>query len=369
MARATRTLRTRNLTTKAFAFRFILLIVITAIFIFDTLSKLEIAAAVFYIVVILIGSRGFSRLGVIALSSICFALTVISFFATKTGDLQTGLANTLIALMALVSTTYIVVWAKTAEQNAIRALERLNRVARIQSLGELIASIGHEINQPLAAATVSADACRNWLFRDPPDIDRAKAALERVTRETSRAAAVIERIRSLSKNEAPYKEFFDLNTIVAETLEISAQQIDTIGIHLEWNKADQPLIIEADRVQLMQVTSNLVLNAISAVKTQKSTNRFISVTTRRDENHKVCLIITDTGCGIAESDLAHIFDAFWTKREGGTGLGLTLVRAIVEAHKGIIEARHNPHGGASFKVVFPEARQRPINSDKEAKHD
>jgi len=369
VAIATRTFRTRNLTKKAFALRCLLLIVIIAIFIFDTLSKLEIAAAVFYIVVILIGSRGFSRSGIVALSSICFALTVISFFATKTDDLQTGLANTLIALMALALTTYIVIWAKTAEQNAISAIERLNRVARIQSLGELIASIGHEINQPLAAATVSADACRNWLYRDRPDIERAKAALERVTRETSRAAAVIERIRSLSKNEAPNKELFDLNTIVAETLELSAQQIDAIGIHLEWDRADHPLIIEADHVQMMQVTSNLILNAIAAVKTQEPTNRFISVTTRRDGNHKVCLIITDTGCGIAENDLAHIFDAFWTKREGGTGLGLTLVRAIVEAHKGIIEARHNPHGGASFKVLLPEAHQKPTNADKEAKNE
>lgn len=330
----------------------ILIFILTTIFIFDTLSRLEIAAAVFYIAVILIGARFTSAKGVIALCSICTLLTVVSFFLTTKGLFEAGLINCIIALTALYLTTYIILRTQVAEKNAINATYQMTRIARIQSLGELTASIAHEINQPLAATTASADACRNWLMRDKPDINRAIQALERIRRETRRASEVVERVRRLSKNEITQKEICDLNDIVSDTLALSNALIEHHDIELTWNRYDSPLMIHVDKVQMMQVIGNLFLNAIEALQPQSITERFITIKTFT-MNAQACFRMTDTGVGLSEDDIKHIFDAFWTKRDGGTGLGLTLCRAIVEAHKGIIIVRQNPHGGAIFEIRLP----------------
>lgn len=258
----------------------------------------------------------------------------------------------MIALVALYLTTYIVLRTQTAEKRAIHATQQMTRMARIQSLGELTASIAHEINQPLAATTASADACRNWLVRDRPDVDRAIQALERISRETRRASDVIERVRRLSKNEITQKEIVNLNDIVAETVALSKALLEHHDIELTWNRADELLIVEADRVQMMQVIGNLFLNAIEALQTRIAADRFVTIKTYK-QNSKAYVRMTDTGIGLSDSDLKHIFDAFWTKREGGTGLGLTLCRAIIEAHKGLITASANPHGGAIFELILP----------------
>ncbi|WP_245256528.1 sensor histidine kinase [Bartonella tamiae] len=324
------------------------------IFIFDTVSRLEIAAAVFYIIVILIGARYFVARGIILLSVVCTVLTISSFLLTKDGAYKEGLINTIIALMALYLTSYIVIRAQMSEKRAMNATEQMTRMARIQSLGELTASIAHEINQPLAATTASADACRNWLVRDKPDIGRAVQALERISKEAHRASEVIERVRRLSKNEITKKEIVDFNEIVAETIALSKALIEHNDIELHWNRCESKLLIDADRVQIMQVIGNLFLNAIEALNIRHAADRFITVKTFILDN-RANLRMTDTGIGISDDDLKHIFDAFWTKREGGTGLGLTLCRAIVEAHKGVITARTNPHGGAIFEISLPLA--------------
>lgn len=329
-----------------------LIFILATIFIFDTLSSLEIAAAVFYIAVILVGAHSTSAKGIIILCITCTLLTVTSFLLTEKGMFEAGLINCIIALVALYLTTYIALRTQIAEKNAINATHQVTRMARIQSLGELTASIAHEINQPLAATTASADACRNWLVRDKPDIDRAIQALERIRREARRASEVIERIRRLSKNEITQKEICDFNEIVSETLTLSNALIEHHDIELTWNRHNAPLIVNADRVQIVQVIGNLLLNAIEALQPRSITERFITVKTFA-QNDQAYFRVTDTGIGLSEDDMKHIFDAFWTKRDGGTGLGLTLCRAIVEAHKGIAVVRANPHGGTIFEIILP----------------
>lgn len=324
-----------------------------AIFILDTISRLEIAAAVFYIVVILISARFLTQRGIWVLSTICFILTVLSFFLTRSGAVEAGFINCIIALMALILTSYLVTRAQTAEGAALKATQQLNRVARIKSLGELTASIAHEINQPLAAASSSADACRNWLNKEPVEVERALAALERINREISRASDVITRIRSLAKNELPHKQPYDLNDIVEEALSLASHLIARHSIHLEWQKDEQPLMINADKVQMLQVITNIILNAIEAVRQKKPQQRDIIVVTLYNQ-HRIHLSVMDSGCGLSDQQMKQIFDAFWTTREGGTGLGLTLCRAIVEAHRGIINVEHNPKGGAIFNISLPE---------------
>ncbi|UXN03409.1 sensor histidine kinase [Bartonella sp. HY406] len=347
MNRNTR-LKIKNLFTKA-----ALAPLLGIIFILDTISRLEIAAAVFYIVVILISARFLSQRGIWILSVICIGLTVLSFFLTRSGAPEAGLVNCVIALMALILTSYLVTRAQNAEDLAFKATQQLNRVARIKSLGELTASIAHEINQPLAAAGSSADACRNWLKKDPVEVERALIALERINREISRASDVITRIRSLAKNETPHKQAYDLNDIVEEAIALASHLIERHLIHLEWEKDEQPLLINADKVQMLQVITNIILNAIEAVRQKRPEERNILVVTDYYQ-HRVQLSVIDSGCGMSDQQITQIFDAFWTTREGGTGLGLTLCRAIVEAHRGIITVEHNPKGGAIFSISLPE---------------
>lgn len=347
-------IRKKQLNNRVLIKKLMLVIILAAIFILDTLSELEIAAAVFYVVVILLAVRYLpSPRAVILLTGVCVVLTIASFFLTRSGAFEAGLINCIISLMALILTTYIALRMQEAEKQANQANAQLTRVARIQSLGELTATIAHEINQPLAAAVASADACRNWLLRDTPDLERAKKALERIQCETKRASDVVTRIRSISKNEAPNKQVIDLNVIVGEILALSTTLIDRNEIHFEWVKYPEPLSIKADKVQIMQVVSNLLLNAIDALKERPDDNRFMTLTTGHNDE-QVILTLTDTGTGIKNKDLNHIFDAFWTTRKGGTGLGLTLCRAIIEAHEGILRAEHNPHGGTTMRITLPK---------------
>lgn len=243
-----------------------------------------------------------------------------------------------------------------AEKRAYNATQQMTRMARIQSLGELTASIAHEINQPLAATLASAEACHNWLSREAPDTQKAIQALERIKRETCRVSEVIERIRRLSKNEVMKKEIVDFNNIVEETLALSKALIEHNDIELTWNRTIDPLIVEVDRIQMMQVLGNLILNAIDAFQASNKAERFITLKTFTLEN-KIYMRLTDTGAGLSNNDIKHIFNAFWTSRDGGTGLGLTLCRAIIEAHKGIITAKPNPHGGAVFEIALPNMKK------------
>lgn len=322
------------------------------IFIADTVTDLEIAAAVFYIAIILLAVGRFPRRNVIALAGLCILLTLASSTLTVGGAREAGIVNLAISTSAIGVTAWLALRVVAAEAAAHAARAQLVRLARVTSLGELTASIAHEVNQPLAGIASSANACLRWLGQDPPNLERARASAERALRDANRAGMVIQRVRSLARHEAPRRERVDLNAVVDEALQLARGELERNGIGLELALAEALPAVLADRVQLHQVIGNLLLNAIEAMACVPEAGRRIAIATAREEQ-SVILAVADSGIGFAAGAQERLFEAFWTTREGGTGIGLTISRAIVEAHGGRIWAVANAPSGAIFRVSLP----------------
>ncbi|WP_179188242.1 sensor histidine kinase [Sphingomonas sp. IBVSS2] len=322
------------------------------IFIADTVTDLEIAAAVFYIAIILLAVGRFPRRNVVALAGLCILLTLVSSTLTAGGSRQAGIVNMAISTSAIGIATWLALRVVAAEAAAHEARAQLVRIARVTSLGELTASIAHEVNQPLAGIVSSSNACLRWLGQDPPNVEKARGSAERILGDANRAAAVIQRVRSLARHEAPKRERVDLNEIVGEAVMLAQGALDRGGVSVKLDLAETLPVVLADRVQLHQVVGNLLLNAIEALaRAPEAERRIVIATTTEDSS--VVMTIADSGMGFAAGAQDHLFEAFWTTREGGTGIGLTISRAIVEAHGGRIWAAANAPSGAVFRVSLP----------------
>lgn len=322
------------------------------VFVADTATRLEIAVAVFYVLVILLAVWLLPRRGVILSAAICIVLTLLSMAITAWGERmhEAGVINGAISIAAVGITTLLALRLVAAQAAAHEARAQLLRMARIRSLGELTTSIAHEVNQPLAAISASAHAALRWLRMDPPNIERAERAAERIVQDAERANEVITRVRGLSRNEAPRRQALDINAILLEAVALARGEIDRHDIALTVDLQEELPPVLADPVQLQQVLGNLILNAIEAMS--NAPQRRLAIRSRRVPEG-VEFSVADSGAGLAPEVLAHLFDAFWTTKEGGTGLGLTLCRAIVEAQGGAIEALSAEGVGASFRVSLP----------------
>ncbi|MBN9047497.1 MAG: GHKL domain-containing protein [Rhizobiales bacterium] len=306
------------------------------IFAADTVTDYAVAAAVFYTSVILIATRFLSVRTVVGLAATSGLLTILSFDLTRHGAYKVGLVNMAISIVAIAGTTYLGLRLKSAELSAHQSRERLLRMARLTTLGQLTTSIAHEVGQPLAAISTSAGACSRWLAQEPPNIERAKAALERIVSDTSRARDILGRVRGLARGEAPFKTSFDFNQAVGEIVELSRGDIDRRGTELAMAFSEGLPIAFADRVQIQQVVGNLLLNAIDAVAIRADGAGKIRLATERTEIGTIRFTIEDNGPGIPTNARQHLFDAFWTTKSGGFGLGLTISRTIIEANGGRI---------------------------------
>ena len=203
-----------------------------AIFVFDTITDLEIAVAAFYVVVVLVSVTFCQRRGIMLISAGCLTLTLLSYFLTRTGDAQPGLINSLISLTAIAATTYLALKIVAIDTEIQASRERLAHVARVITLGELTASIAHEVNQPLAAVVTNANACSRWLAADPPNLDEATKAIDRIVRDGNRASNVVARVRSLAKRASPDRAWVNLNEVILEVV-----AIDPAGLPSERNFA------------------------------------------------------------------------------------------------------------------------------------
>lgn len=308
-----------------------------AVFILDTVTDLEIATAVFYIVVILNAVGMFRRRGVILLSIVCIALTLCSAVLTRSGSYEAGLINSGINVAAIAITTWLALRMIAAESAAHEARAQLIRIARVNSLGELAASIAHEVNQPLSAIATSGDACLRWLAAEPPNLDRARMAVGRIVDDANRAGKVAARVREHMRGEMAQRKEISLNDVILESVALAQSEIDRNGITLRLDLADNLSPVLGDPIQLQQVLGNLILNAIEAMADLPASRRSLVLRTWPD-NGTIGLSVTDTGIGAREENLAFLFDAFWTTKNGGTGMGLAICRTIVEAHGGTIEA-------------------------------
>ena len=335
----------------------LLLVAMAAIFVADTVTDYAIAAAVFYTAVILVATRMLPRRTVVALACTCVALTLLSFALTHSGLYEVGLVNTGISIVAIGVTTYLSLKLVTAEAAAHDSRERLLRMARVTSLGELTASVAHEVNQPLAAVVTSAGACKRWLAQDPPSIQNAQRAVDRIVEEANRASAVIARVRGIASGKAPQKDNFDFNDLVREIVALAHDQIDSHDIWLRlYLQQGLPMAV-ADRVQVGQVVGNLVLNAIEAIAVSANGAKELEITSEIENRDRIRFSVADSGIGLRPGEAEHLFDAFWTTKKDGIGLGLTISRTIIEANGGRIWAEANDDGGAVFLFSLPAAKK------------
>src|SRR5882762_3336236 len=243
--------------------------------------------------------------------------------------------------------------SRNRTEEALRLAESdLARVSRVTTMGELTASLAHEVNQPIAAAVTDANTCLRWLNRDHPDMEEAREAASRVVKDAARAAEIISQIRLLFKKGAPQRELVDINEIIQEMVALIRGEITRHSISVRTELAENIPPIMGDRVQLQQVLMNLVINGIDAMKDVDGT-RQLAIRSQRAENEHVTVSVSDTGVGLPRQQADRIFDAFFTTKLHGTGMGLRISRSIAESHGGRLWASDNAPRGASFHLTLP----------------
>ncbi|WP_433770104.1 sensor histidine kinase [Pseudomonas putida] len=242
--------------------------------------------------------------------------------------------------------------SKLAEEALCRAQTQLAHVSRVTSLGELAASIAHEVNQPLAAITSSGEACRNWLSRPEPNLVEARQSLERIISSSNRASEITRRVRALSRKSDPLRQNESLNDIVNETLSLVRYELAHHKINPTIELSAFGGQVNADRVQLQQVIINLIINACQAMDAITPDERSLSIRTWVQDN-EVVLEVADRGPGIPAEVLPHLFMPFFTTKENGLGMGLSICRSIIDFHEGRIWATSTPGQGSSFLFALP----------------
>jgi C4-dicarboxylate-specific signal transduction histidine kinase len=240
---------------------------------------------------------------------------------------------------------------KRAEEALRQARADLARVNRMTTMGELTASLAHEVNQPIAAALMNANTCLLWLAGDTPNIEEARAAAMRMVKDGARAAEIISRIRLFFKKGTPQRELLDVNEVIREMIVLLRGELARYSISVRPElAADLPQVM-GDRVQLQQVMMNLVSNSIDAMKDLDG-SRELAIKSQRAENEQLMVSVSDTGVGLPlQAD--QIFNAFFTTKVHGTGMGLSISRSIVESHSGRLWAADNSPRGASFHLILP----------------
>jgi len=250
----------------------------------------------------------------------------------------------------------------TAEVRADRAETELRKVqaglahvSRVTILGELTASLAHEVNQPLAGVVSSADACLHWLATQPPNVDRARRATERIISDARRASDVVGRVRNLAKKAPLQRTWVNLNETVEETISLATRELSQNSVSLQTQLAKNLPRVWADRIQLQQVILNLIINACEALATVEDEPHRLFVSTA-SEVEGVALTVRDSGFGIDPQEMEAVFEAFHTTKPGGMGMGLAVSRSIIEGHGGRLWAEPNEPRGATFKFIVPSKK-------------
>jgi len=240
---------------------------------------------------------------------------------------------------------------KQAEEALREAQMDLARISRVTTMGELTASLAHEVNQPIAAAVTDANTCLRWLTRDQPDLEEAREAASRVVKDAARASDIINRIRSLFKKGTSQRELVDVNELIRGMIVLLRNEATRCSISIRTELLEDLPQVMGDRVQLQQVLMNLMINGIEAMKDVDGT-RELAVKTQHTDDEQVMVSVSDTGVGLPpQADL--IFGAFFTTKREGTGMGLRIGRSIVESHGGRLWAADNPPRGATLQFTLP----------------
>jgi C4-dicarboxylate-specific signal transduction histidine kinase len=219
-------------------------------------------------------------------------------------------------------------------------------------MGELTASLAHEVNQPIAAAVTDANTCLRWLAGDTPNLEEAREAAMRTIKDGRRAAEIVSRIRLLFKKGYQQRERVDVNEVIQEMVLLLRSELTRYSVSIRTDLAADLPEIMGDRVQLQQVLMNLMINGIDAMKDVDGT-REIAIKSQPAEKEQITVSVSDTGLGLPREQVDQIFDAFFTTKAHGTGMGLSISRSIVESHGGRLWAASNSPRGASFHLTLP----------------
>ncbi len=241
--------------------------------------------------------------------------------------------------------------AKRAESSAQEARAELERVARVTNLGELTASIAHELNQPLAAIVTDAGASLCWLDKQPPEVQRAREGLKRTIEEGVRAGEILKRIRRLVAKSPSRKDWVDVNKTIEEVIELTRSEIQRHDISLETRLSTDLPLIRGDRIQLQQVILNLMINAMQSMS--GLTPAELTVKSGKDVTNRVVVSVVDSGRGLQEANVDRLFEPFYTTKPDGMGMGLAICRSIISDHKGRLWATPNMPRGAVFQFALP----------------
>ena len=236
----------------------------------------------------------------------------------------------------------------------------LAHVSRVMTLGELTASIAHEVNQPLAAIVTNSNACLRWLGGTTPNFPEARQAVERIIKDGYRASDVISRVRTLVKKAPPRKELVDLNEVIVEVSALAQSEARENNVLLKHALAGDLSPVLGDRVQLQQVILNLIINGLESMAKVNEGERELSVSSGRNESGDLIVAVRDSGAGLDPVDFERVFDAFFTTKPEGMGMGLAICRTIIESHGGRLWATANSPHGAVFQFTLPPAAKRDV---------
>jgi len=266
-------------------------------------------------------------------------------------SLALAIASIMFVILAVASIASLTE-QKRAEEALRQARADLARVNRVTTMGELTASLAHEVNQPIAGAVASAQACLRWLSGDSPNIENAREAAKRIVRDGTRASDIITRTRLFFTKDTSQRELVDVNEVIREMIVLLSSEATRYAISVRMELvADLPHVM-GDCVQLQQVLMNLMMNSIDAMRDVDGTRELV-VGSQRAESGQVIVSVSDSGVGLPPRQADQIFNAFFTTKPHGTGMGLSISRSIIESHGGRLWAADNSPRGASFRLVLP----------------
>jgi PAS domain S-box-containing protein len=257
-------------------------------------------------------------------------------------------------LVQVVGTMVDITERRRAEEarDKLRQLEAdLAHINRVSTMGELTASLGHEVNQPIGAAVINAQACLRFLDRDRPDLPEAREAALEMVRDATRAADIIDRVRSLYRKDSPHQEMVDVNQVIREMVVMLHNEANRYSVDMRTGLCENLPNVVADRVQIQQVLMNLMMNGIEAMR---DAGGELSIRSQLAEDGQLLISVSDTGIGLPTGKGTEIFNAFFTTKSQGTGLGLAITRSIVESHGGRVWAAANSGRGATFHFTLPQ---------------
>jgi PAS domain S-box-containing protein len=243
--------------------------------------------------------------------------------------------------------------ARESERRYREVQMEMAHANRVATMGQLTASIAHEVNQPIAAMVTNAEAARRWLNHQPPNLEEAQQSLARIVKDGSRAGDVIGRIRELIKKTPPRKDGVDMNEAIREVIELTRGEAVKTGVSVQAELVEGLPLVHGDRVQLQQVMLNLIINAVEAMGSVRDGPRELLISTRQAEPDGVLVMVQDSGPGLAPATHEHLFEAFYTTKPTGLGMGLSICRSIIEAHGGRLWAEANEPRGTTFQFLMP----------------